>query len=220
MNVIIVGCGKVGRTLAEKLNADGNNVTVVDLSAEKVNALTSRCDVMGIIGNGATHTVQREAGVETADLLIAVTNSDELNMLCCVIAKKTGNCHTIARVRNPIYNSEIDFLKEEFGISMIINPELTAAREIAKMFQFPSAIRVDTFARGHVELLHCKLTKESPLIGVKLMQLHQKLRVNVLVCEVIRGDKVIIPNGHFVFEEGVFGSGEGDYFIIRVTLLL
>ena len=131
-----------------------------------------------------------------------MTGSDEENLLCCVIAQKTGNCQTIARVRNPIYNSEIDFLKDEFGLAMIINPELTAAREIAKMFQFPSAIRVDTFARGHVELLHCKLTKDSPLIGVKLMNLHQKLKVNVLVCEVLRGDEVIIPNGHFVFEEG------------------
>ena len=202
MNIIIVGCGKVGYTLVEQLSNEEHNIVVVDKNAEKVQHITDNLDTMGVIGNGVSYQTLQEAGVATADLVIAVTGSDEENLLCCVIAKKTGNCQTIARVRNPIYNSEIDFLKEEFGLAMIINPELTAAREIAKMFQFPSAIRVDTFARGHVELLHCKLTKESPLVGVKLMNLHQKLKVNVLVCEVIRGDEVIIPNGHFIFEEG------------------
>ena len=202
MNIIIVGCGKVGYTLVEQLSNEEHNIVVVDKNAEKVQFITDNLDAMGVIGNGVSYQTLQDAGVSTADLLIAVTGSDEENLLCCVIAQKTGNCQTIARVRNPIYNSEIDFLKDEFGLAMIINPELTAAREIAKMFQFPSAIRVDTFARGHVELLHCKLTKDSPLIGVKLMNLHQKLKVNVLVCEVIRGDEVIIPNGHFVFEEG------------------
>ena len=202
MNIIIVGCGKVGYTLVEQLSNEEHNIVVVDKNAEKVQHITDNLDTMGVIGNGVSYQTLQEAGVATADLVIAVTGSDEENLLCCVIAKKTGNCQTIARVRNPIYNSEIDFLKEEFGLAMIINPELTAAREIAKIFQFPSAIRVDTFARGHVELLHCKLTKESPLVGVKLMNLHQKLKVNVLVCEVIRGDEVIIPNGHFIFEEG------------------
>ena len=202
MNIIIVGCGKVGYTLVEQLSNEEHNIVVVDKNAEKVQFITDNLDAMGVIGNGVSYQTLQDAGVATADLLIAVTGSDEENLLCCVIAQKTGNCQTIARVRNPIYNSEIDFLKDEFGLAMIINPELTAAREIAKMFQFPSAIRVDTFARGHVELLHCKLTKDSPLIGVKLMNLHQKLKVNVLVCEVLRGDEVIIPNGHFVFEEG------------------
>ena len=107
MNIIIIGCGRVGRTLAEKLNADGNDVTVVDMSAQKVKTITSRCDIMGVVGNGATHTVQREAGITTADLLIAVTNSDELNLLCCVVAKKEGNCRTIARVKNPDYSKDL-----------------------------------------------------------------------------------------------------------------
>ena len=202
MNIIIVGCGKVGHTLVEQLSNEEHNIVVVDKNAEKVHYITDNLDVMGVVGNGVSYQTLLEAGVATADLVIAVTGSDEENLLCCVISKKTGNCQTIARVRNPIYNSEIDFLKKEFGLAMIINPELTAAREIAKMFQFPSAIRVDTFARGHVELLHCKLAKDSPLIGIKLMHLQQKLKVNVLVCEVIRGDDVIIPNGHFIFEEG------------------
>ena len=202
MEIIIVGCGKVGYTLATQLSNEDHNIVVVDKNPDKVEHITSDLDAMGVVGNGVSYQTLQEAGVSSADLVIAVTGSDEENLLCCVIAKKAGNCKTIARVRNPIYNEEIDFLKEEFGLSMVINPELTAAGEIAKIFQFPAAIRVDTFARGHVELLHCKLTKDSPLVGIKLMQLSQKLRVNVLVCEVIRGEDVIIPNGNFVFEEG------------------
>lgn len=201
MNIIIVGCGKVGYTLVEQLSNEEHNIVVVDKNADKVRRITDDLDAMGVIGNGVSYQTLQEAGIATADLVIAVTGSDEENLLCCLIAKKTGNCQTIARVRNPIYNSEIDFLKEEFGLAMIINPELTAAREIARIFQFPSAIRVDSFARGHVEMLHCKLTKDSPLLGIKLANLHQKVKVNVLVCEVIRGDEVIIPNGNFVFEE-------------------
>ncbi len=202
MNIIIVGCGKVGYTLVEQLSNEEHNIVVIDQKASKVQYITDNLDVMGIVGNGVSYQTLLEAGVSTADLVIAVTGSDEENLLCCVIAKKAGNCQTIARVRNPIYNSEIDFLKEEFELAMIINPELTAAREIAKIFQFPSAIRVDTFARGRVEMLHCKIGADSPLIGMKLMNLSQKLKVNVLVCEVLRGDDVIIPNGNFIFEEG------------------
>lgn len=201
MNIIIVGCGKVGNTLVEQLSNEEHNIIVVDNNAEKVRYITDAYDTMGVIGNGVSYQTLQEAGVATADLVISVTGSDEENLLCCLIAKKAGNCQTIARVRNPIYNAEIDFLKEEFGLAMIINPELTAAREIAKMFQFPSAIKVNTFARGHVEMLHCKLTKDSPLIGIRLANLQQKVKVSVLVCEVIRGEDVIIPNGDFVFQE-------------------
>jgi len=193
MNIIIVGCGKVGYTLVEQLSNEEHNIVVIDKNADKVRHITDNLDAMGIVGNGVSYKTLQRAGVTTADLVIAVTGSDEENLLCCLIAKRTGNCQTIARVRHPIYNEEVEFLKEEFGLAMIINPELTAAGEIAKNFQFPSAIRVDTFARGHVELLHCKITKDSPLVGIKLMQLSQKLKVNVLVCEVIRGDEVIIP---------------------------
>ncbi len=201
MNIIIVGCGKVGHTLVEQLSNEEHNIVVVDKNAAKVQYLTDNLDVMGVIGNGVSYQTLLQAGVANSDLVIAVTGSDEENLLCCLIAKKTGNCQTIARVRNPIYNSEIDFLKAEFGLAMIINPELTAAREIARMFQFPSAIRVDSFARGQVEMLHCKLSKDSPLIGLKLMNLSQKLKVNVLVCKVLRGEEAIIPNGNFIFEE-------------------
>ena len=172
MNIIIVGCGKVGCTLVEALSIENHNIVVIDSRPEKVSALTDTVDVMGIVGNGVSHTTLKQAGIETADLLIAVTGSDEENLLCCVIAKKSGHCQTIARIRNPIYNEEKDFLQKEFGLSMIINPELTAANEISKVFQFPSAIRVDTFAKGRVELLHFKIGNNSPLCGLKLSKFH------------------------------------------------
>ena len=202
MDIIIVGCGKVGFTLVEQLSNEDHNIVVIDEKPEKVQYITDRLDVMGIVGNGINHKTLLEAGIATADLLIAVTGDDEKNLLCCVIAKKTGHCQTIARVRNPIYNGEIAFLKKEFGLAMIINPELTAANEISRVFQFPSAIRVDSFAKGHVELLHFKVSENSPLIHLKLFNLHQTLHSNVLVCTVIRGSEVIIPNGDFEFRAG------------------
>lgn len=201
MNIIIVGCGKVGYTLVEALSNENHNIVVIDTRQEKLDLITDTLDVMGILGNGVSHTVLMQAGIETADLLIAVTGSDEENLLCCVIAKKRGHCQTIARIRNPIYNVEMEFLKKEFGINMIINPELTAANEISKVFQFPSAIRVDTFAKGRVELLHFKIGSNSSLIGLKLSKFHAALHCNnVLVCTITRNDsEVIIPNGDFEF---------------------
>lgn len=201
MDIIIVGCGKVGYTLVEQLSSEDHNLVVIDERPEKVQNITDSLDAMGIVGNGINHQILLDAGIATADLLIAVTGSDEKNLLCCVIGRKTGHCQTIARVRNPIYNEEIAFLKKEFGLAMIINPERAAANEIARIFQFPSAIRVDTFAKGHVELLHFKVGKSSPLIKLKLFNLHQTLHSNVLVCTVIRNDEVIIPNGDFEFHE-------------------
>lgn len=201
MNIIIVGCGKVGYTLVEQLGSEDHNIVVIDEKPEKIQNVTDSLDAMGIVGNGINHQTLIDAGIATADLLIAVTGSDEKNLLCCVIARKTGHCQTIARIRNPIYNVEIEFLKKEFGLAMIINPELTAANEIARIFQFPSAIRVDSFAKGHVELLHFKVGKNSPLIHLKLANLQQTIHSNVLVCTVIRDEEVIIPNGDFEFQE-------------------
>ena len=201
MNIIIVGCGKVGQALVEQLNDEGNDITVIDKVAEKVNDVSSRCDVMGVIGNGATHSVQRDAGIDTANLLIAVTGSDELTLLCCLIAKKAGNCHTIARVRNPEYYSESQFLKDELGLAMVINPEFAAASEIARVLRFPSAIKIDIFGRGRVELLKFRLPENSPLAGCAVKEIVTKLHCDVLVCTVERGDEVHIANGEFVFEE-------------------
>ena len=127
MQIIIVGCGNVGATLTEQLSKEGHNIAVIDTDAQRAESVANRFDVMGVVGNGASFNVQKEAGIEDADLLVAVTTSDELNLLCCLIARKTGGCNTVARVRNPIYNREIGYIKEELGLSMVINPEYAAA---------------------------------------------------------------------------------------------
>lgn len=201
MNIIIVGCGRVGQTLAEKLNDDGNDVTVIDMLAEKVKNITDRCDVMGVIGNGATPTVQRDAGIETADLFIAVTNSDELNLLCCMIAKKEGNCQAIARVKNPEYSSEALYLKEELGLAMVINPEYAAAEEIARVLRFPAAIKIEPFAKGKVELIKFKLPVGSEIAGMSVKEVVMKYHSAILVCTIERGEEAYIANGDFKFAE-------------------
>lgn len=199
MNIIIVGCGKVGQTLAEQLNEEENNITVMDLDAAKVNDVVNRYDVSGVVGNGATHLKQLEAGIKSADLLIAVTGSDELNLLCCLIAKKTGNCQTIARVRNPEYSTEAPYLKEELGLAMVINPEAAAAAEIDRVLRFPSAIKIDTFAKGRVEMLKFKLPEGSPLINCAVKEIVSRFHCDVLVCTVERGGEAYIANGDLVF---------------------
>lgn len=201
MKIMIVGCGRVGQTLAEQLNEDGNSVTVIDTRAELVEDVSARLDVMGFVGNGATHTIQQEAGIDKTDLLIAVTGSDELNLLCCIIAKKAGNCRTIARVKNPAYSSEAGYLKDELGLAMVINPEKAAADEIARVLRFPSAIKIDTFAHGQVELFKYKIPEESILSGMAVKDVVAKLGCDVLVCTVERGNESYIANGSFVFAE-------------------
>lgn len=202
MKIIIVGCGKVGCTLVEQLSGENHDIVVIDEKEEKINPITDEFDAMGIVGNGVSYQVLKEAGIDQADLLIAVTGSDEQNLLCCVIAKKTGNCKTIARVRNPIYNKEIGFLRKELGLSMIINPELASAAEIARIFQFPSAVKIDTFSKGRIELLHFRVTSDCLLNNYGLIHIRSTLKCDVLVCMVTRGDEVLIPRGDFVFHEG------------------
>ena len=202
MKIIIVGCGKVGETLAAVLGQDGNDITVVDLSAEKVKSISEKLDVMGVVGNGATNTTLREAGIEGADLLIAVTESDELNLLCCTIAKKSGKCRVIARVRNPEYRSEADYLKNELELAMVINPEYAAAEEISRVLHFPVATNIDTFAKGKVELLKFKLPEENALVGMPVKDVVAKLKCDILVCTVEREEEAYIANGNFVFEGG------------------
>ncbi len=202
MKILIVGCGKVGETLAYELGEEGNSITVIDLSAEKVKTITEKIDVLGVIGNGATHTVLSEAGVDTADLLIAVTESDELNLLCCMIAKKNSACKVIARVRNPEYLTEADYLKDELGLAMVINPEYQTAEEIARVLRFPVATKIETFAGGRVELLKWRLKDESKLVGMSIRDMITTFKCNILVCTVERGDEVHIARGDFVFDGG------------------
>lgn len=201
MKIIIVGCGKVGQTLAEKLNGDGNDVTVVDVSAEKVKTISERLDILGVIGNGASHKTLKEAGIAKADLFIAVTRSDELNLLCCMIAKKEGRCHTIARLKNPEYSQESEYLKKELGLSMVINPEYAAAEEIARILRFPSAVKIEPFAKGKVELIKFKLPQGNKLVGLSVKEMALKIYPNVLVCTIEREEELHIANGDFVFAE-------------------
>lgn len=201
MRIIVVGCGNVGATLAEQLSQEGHNITVIDTRERLVQELSNTFDVMGIIGNGASFSVQAQAGIHEADLLIAVTGSDELNLLCCLIAKKAGGCHTIARVRNPVYSREIGYIKEELGLSMVINPEYAAAMEIGRVLKFPSAVKIDTFAKGRIELIRYRIVEGSILHNMPLKDISTKLHCDVLVCVVERGEEVVIPDGNFVLQE-------------------
>lgn len=202
MKIIIVGCGKVGTTLAEQLNRENHDITLIDCDSEALQSISDSTDVMSVTGNGAVYQVQMEAGIKEADLLIATTNSDELNMLCCLIAKKAGNCHTIARIRNPEYSAEINYIREELNLSLAINPELAAAREIARLLRFPNAIKIELFAKGRIELLKFLIPKDSILDRMKVMDVVSRLKSNVLICAVERGDDVVIPDGNFEMKGG------------------
>ena len=207
MNIIIVGCGKVGQKLAEMLSRENeHNITVVDTRCGVISDTVNRYDIMGVAGSGTSLDILTEAGVENADVLIAVTGSDELNLLTCLIAKKAGGCQTIARVRNPEYGKELHLFKEDLGLALIINPELTAANEIARLLRFPSAIQIDTFAKGRVEILKFRLPSGSPLDGMAIFEIGQKLNCDILVCGVERGDEAYIPGGDFVLKSGDFIS--------------
>ena len=201
MKIIIVGCGKVGTTLADKLNEVGNDVVIIDEDPAKVKEFAAKFDIMGVIGNGATRDTLKEAGIDSADLLIAVTGSDELNLLACVMAKKKNGCETIARVKNPEYSGDSSYLKEELDLAMVINPEYMAAKEIARLLNFPSAIDIETFAKGRVELLKFRLPEGCPLVGLTLKEAMIKFKCDVLVCTVERGEEAFIPNGDFIFSE-------------------
>ena len=199
MNIIMVGCGKIGQSLAKQLSEDHNDITVVDTSPDKVKEVSTSLDVLGVVGNGATLAVQEEAGIAKADLLIAVTGSDELNLLCCLIAKKARDCRTIARVRRPEYSADVDFLQNELGLAMVINPQQATAEEIARVLRFPSAIKIDTFGGGLVELLKFRIPEKSALIGLSVREVVSKLRCNVLICTVERGEEAYIANAGLTF---------------------
>lgn len=202
MKIIVVGCGKVGLALVEQLTKEGHDITVVDKNAARLKTVLANLDVMSYVGDGTSYTTLKSAGIEDADLMVAVMDSDEMNLLCCVIAQKVGDCKTIARVRNPIYNSEIEFLKEELGIAMIFNPEMTAAEEIARIFNYPYASKIDVFSNRKVELVHFTIKLDSRMNNLKVADIRAVHHCQVLVCTVTRGDKVVIPGGDFVLEGG------------------
>lgn len=202
MEIIVVGCGKVGAALAGKLMDEGHSITVIDTSAEKIQRITEELDVMGIVGNGSSISILNEAGLEDADVLISVTGSDELNLLCCMFAKKVGHCNAIARVRNPMYSHELDFIKQQLGISSIINPELASAREISRLLRFPAASKIDTFAGGRVHLIKFQLTDTQGLDRMLLKDIPDRMGCDILICAVERGHEVIIPDGDFTLQSG------------------
>ncbi len=201
MKIIIVGLGNIGENLTLSLLEEGNDITVVDINPDKVKDITSRYDCMGVVGNGAKNSVLREAGVSSADLLIAVTESDERNLLCCMVAKKSGRCRVIARIQSPDYYSDADYLKDELGLAMVINPEQAAAAEIARVLRFPTANKIETFAKGRVELVKFRLPENCPLVGMAVKDAMKTLKANVLVCTVERGGDAHIANGNFVFAD-------------------
>ena len=202
MQIVIVGCGKVGTALARGLSQEDNNICIVDIKSDVVHQIATENDIMGIVGNGASYNVLKEAGIETADLLIAVTEHDELNLLCCVIARKASKCQTIARVRNPMYSQEKRFLQRELGLSMIINPEQMAAMEIASVLGFPSAMGIDSFAGGKVEMIRFRIPADSKLNDMALKDVNAMIKCDFLICAVDRGGQVEIPGGNFALKSG------------------
>ncbi len=202
MKIIIVGCGKLGEKLAAVLSKERNDIMIIDEDERVIEDLCYKYDIMGTVGNGASYAVQMEANIVQADLLIAMTGSDELNLLCCLTAKKAGNVKTICRLRNPEYSHEANFFKEELGLAMIVNQEMIAAREIASLLKFPSAIEISRFARGRVDLLRFKIPQGSILNNLSLLDMAVKLKCGVLVCTVERDGEVTIPKGDFVLRSG------------------
>ena len=202
MNIILVGCGKIGQKIVEKLSQENeHNITVIDLRQSKVNEVANSCDVMGVVGDCINAEILEEAGVKESDILIATTGSDEVNFTTCLLAKKIGGCQTIARIRKPEYRKTINLFKDDLGLALVINSNISAAQEIARVLKFPSAIQIDTFAKGRIELLKFRVQKESALCNLKLSEMRAKLNCDVLVCGVERSGDVYIPDGNFAFSE-------------------
>jgi len=203
MKIIIVGCGKVGLALAEQLTSEKHDVVVVDLNYNKLRAVTDSIDVMCIEGNGIDSDLLMEAGIKNADLLIATTESDEKNVLCCLVAKKAGNCQTIARVRNPEYIKEIRHIRDELNMAMVLNPDNAAALEIARLIRYPSSVeKCDTFAKGRVDMLTIAIPENTALDGTRVRDLKSSVHCNVLICCVERDGEVFIPSGDFILRAG------------------
>lgn len=194
MRVIVVGAGKVGTSLTAQLIRE-HRVTVIDQEPKLIENIINVYDVMGVCGNGASYEVQKEAEVGKADLLIATTSSDEINILACLVAKKLGVAHTIARIRNPEYETQLRFMRGELGLTMSINPEKAAAHEIARVLRFPAAMKLESFSKGRLELVEYRLPEGSALDGVRLLDIYRNARARVLICAVSRKGQTTIPSG-------------------------
>lgn len=202
MKIVIAGAGRVGYSIAHELSKGNHEITLIDCDGDRVRKVSNNLDVMVYEGNAASYEMLKEAGIKGADLLIAVTKSDETNLLCCLCANKIGAKHTIARVRSRDYIKQANFLKEELGLSMIINPEEETASEISRILRFPSASKVESFANSRAESVEIKISENSSLNGMGLSELRSKSGANVLACAVFRGDDAFIPRGDYVMRAG------------------
>ena len=202
LNIIIAGCGKVGITLIDQLSKEGHYITVIDKNSTKLQTLSNNYDVMTVCGNGASYSVQREAGIESADLIIAVTDSDELNLLCCTVASRSGKCSAIARVRTPDYSIEANYLKNRLGLARIINPELEAANEVTRILSLPTALDVTPFAHGQVEMVKIKIPENSFLDNMEIQNISKNISTDFLISAVERNGEVFIPSGSFILKSG------------------
>lgn len=202
MNIVIIGDGKVGHKLATQLTAERYDVTLIDVREGRLKDSINELEVSCVVGDGASAEVQMEADVQGADLVIACASTDELNMLCCLLAKRLGAKQTIARVRNPVYYQQIHLFKDDLKLSMAVNPELVLAGEISRVLIFPSAAKVETFAKGRVELVEASINENNPMAGLSFRQFYEKYQIKMLVCAVQRGSEVFIPDGSFVPKQG------------------
>lgn len=202
MKIVIIGLGTIGRAVLETLSKQEHTITIIDESRDKVESLIERHDVFGVVGNGASLSIQKEAHTKDADIVIALTDSDELNILACLTANKAGAKSTIARVRNPDYSKQIDLMKDELGISMIVNPEKETADEIFRLISLPSLSQIEHFANGRVLLVEVTITKDCALFGESLVSMKRHFNTKVLVCAVQRGEEVFIPEASYMFEIG------------------
>ena len=202
MKIVIIGDGKVGHKLAVQLSEENYDITLIDQNEGKLKEALNEMDIFCITGNGADAEIMKQADVPRADLVIACASTDEMNMLSCLIARRLGAKHTIARVRNPIYYRQIGMLKEDLQLSMAVNPELAASNEILRILLFPEANKVETFMKGRVELVEYALGSDQPLTDLSLAEVYRKFQIKILVCAVKRGKEVYIPDGNFVLREG------------------
>ena len=202
MKIVVIGLGSIGKSILKSLSGEGHTITIIDENKDLIENLIEKYDVFGVVGNGACMDIQQEAGAADADLVIALTRNDELNIFACLVSKRLGVHHTVARVRNPDYRKQIGEMQDDLGISMVVNPERETANEIFNLINLPSIASMEHFAQGKVLLVEVIAKNECALIGESLISLGQKLRSKVLICAVQRGDEVIIPAGNFVIQQG------------------
>lgn len=202
MKIVVIGCGTIGKTVIKHVSKEGHSIIAIDDDKKVIEELIEKFDILGIVGNGASLDIQEEARTKDADLVVAVTSSDETNILACLVAKRLGAKSTIARVRNPEYLRQTEIMKEDLGLTMIVNPEQETADEIVNLIDLPSLLKVEHFARGKVMLVEILVEENSKLIDETLITLAKKINTKFLICAVQRGNEVIIPNGNFKIEKG------------------